>query len=444
MAATVALALACACLLTGPAASMTRCTVADQSGCTSAEMIAASLQESGEPTLVPLRRETISARLEDGTISKECSYVGTMAVGGKGDRQEFRVAFDTGSGQTVLIDGACRSPACAGKRRFNVSASETARRVTANGARVLRGLGKQRVEISYGGWGVDGAIVQDALCVRGPGLSSGEGGTRCVEVSFVSSLEVTGQAPFGVADYDGVVGIGLGGLSVNPLFSYLGRLSEQGRVVAPRFAVYLGGEASEIAIGGHNPARVREPLSWVSVAEPELGFWQVKIQAVRVGNSTLKACGADGCRGIVDTGSAHIGVPAAQLGDLSGLLASSASGDCRRAVAPIIHIDLSSGFSLNLGPADYMNELPLPLAAGDSSEGTCFAKLAASAELPEGMGPSVFVLGEPVLQRYYSVYDWRRKEIGFGLSSSPLAEKAKSIADTEETIFLLQVTLLLD
>lgn len=37
---------------------------------------------------------------------------------------------------------------------------------------------------------------------------------------------------------------------------------------------------------------------------------------------------------------------------------------------------------------------------------------------PAPLGPNLFILGEPVLSRYYTVYDWERPQIGFGLAAS--------------------------
>ena len=33
-------------------------------------------------------------------------------------------------------------------------------------------------------------------------------------------------------------------------------------------------------------------------------------------------------------------------------------------------------------------------------------------KLPEPLGPKLFILGEPVLHRYYTVYDWEQKKVG--------------------------------
>merc|ERR1719253_859734 len=44
--------------------------------------------------------------------------------------------------------------------------------------------------------------------------------------------------------------------------------------------------------------------------------------------------------------------------------------------------------------------------------------------LPDPLGPNLFILGEPILHRYYTVYDWTEKKIGFGISASDANVKA--------------------
>merc|ERR550514_584473 len=38
--------------------------------------------------------------------------------------------------------------------------------------------------------------------------------------------------------------------------------------------------------------------------------------------------------------------------------------------------------------------------------------------LPAPVGPKLFILGEPVLHRYYTVYDWKAQSVGFGLANN--------------------------
>ena len=56
-------------------------------------------------------------------------------------------------------------------------------------------------------------------------------------------------------------------------------------------------------------------------------------------------------------------------------------------------------------------EIPTPVAWH------CSARLM-SINFPAPLGPNLFVLGEPVLHKYDTVFDWYAQEVGFGLSSS--------------------------
>merc|ERR1719421_1384103 len=38
--------------------------------------------------------------------------------------------------------------------------------------------------------------------------------------------------------------------------------------------------------------------------------------------------------------------------------------------------------------------------------------------MPAPVGPNLFILGEPVLHRYYTVFDWQGPSVGFGLANN--------------------------
>merc|ERR1712048_1303135 len=56
-------------------------------------------------------------------------------------------------------------------------------------------------------------------------------------------------------------------------------------------------------------------------------------------------------------------------------------------------------------------------------EATCHPTLMPM-DLPEPLGPKLFILGEPVLRKYYTVYDWKHKRVGFGLARQEKNSKA--------------------
>lgn len=41
-----------------------------------------------------------------------------------------------------------------------------------------------------------------------------------------------------------------------------------------------------------------------------MGYWQVGIRSIRIAGEVLEACEDGTCRGVLDTGTSHLGVPA--------------------------------------------------------------------------------------------------------------------------------------
>merc|ERR1719258_28188 len=67
--------------------------------------------------------------------------------------------------------------------------------------------------------------------------------------------------------------------------------------------------------------------------------------------------------------------------------------------------------------------------------------------MPAPLGPNLFILGEPVLHRYYTVFDWAGPKIGFGLANtkrntqdrSQITDRIGSLPKDVE-VFLMQTS----
>lgn len=92
-----------------------------------------------EPFLITLRRESVPVYRRGKVASFKTSYSGVLNVGTPS--QEFRVVFDTGSGNIVLPAAECRSEACLvpDRRRFDMVASSTAVPINQDGSIVGSG-----------------------------------------------------------------------------------------------------------------------------------------------------------------------------------------------------------------------------------------------------------------------------------------------------------------
>merc|ERR1719237_1214717 len=74
----------------------------------------------------------------------------------------------------------------------------------------------------------------------------------------------------------------------------------------------------------------------------------------------MEVCKDGTCRGVVDTGTSHLGVPVPHDRQIAQLLARQAGDllDCRLAVAPTLEIELET-INITLNPHNYMRRLPL-------------------------------------------------------------------------------------
>eukprot|EP00747_Dinoflagellata_sp_TGD_P022162 gnl/TRDRNA2_/TRDRNA2_128942_c1_seq1.p1 gnl/TRDRNA2_/TRDRNA2_128942_c1~~gnl/TRDRNA2_/TRDRNA2_128942_c1_seq1.p1 ORF type:complete len:594 (-),score=88.07 gnl/TRDRNA2_/TRDRNA2_128942_c1_seq1:49-1830(-) len=422
---------------------------------------------------VPLRRELVPVTRRGEIVSYKTSYSGVLHAGGP-VQQEFRVIFDTGSGHVVLPSSTCESESCLLHRRYNISESPAAIPVNMDSTVVPSDELGDQATVNFGTGNLTGEFVRERICA----------GEMCVSMNLVVAREMSAQ-PFKSFKFDGIVGLGLSSLSLDDEFSILEVLRMSG-IPKTMFSVCLTegelGEESEITFGGTNDSRFRGDLHWARVANPEYGHWQVKIKGFKVGNISLGNCekcdpktGENCCRGIVDTGTSHLGIPSAYNAEITRFLTLSAPEDggvedCREVDGPPIEIEFE-GFSIQLHPENYMRRLPLrqgvsvssangvslmnvdnatqslepgrrrpveevvllqmnaalqngttPPTAGSAAAAPepaakdlreCRPRLIA-VNLPEPLGPNLFILGEPVLHRYYTVYDWQSLALGFG------------------------------
>jgi hypothetical protein len=327
--------------------------------------------------------------------------------------------------------------------RYNISTSQTALAINADGRPV--GDMTDQIAIGYGSGEVTGEFVRDKVCL---------GDNLCVSANVVMAIEMSPQ-PFKSFSFDGIVGLGLSSLAIADSFSLFNTFIKANSLQQPHFGVFLtegeAGEDSEIAFGGHNSERLLEPLQWVSVNRPEFGHWEVHIKAIRIDGKTLEMCEDGTCRGVVDSGTSHLGVPAPYNTEVSQLLQRPAGDllDCRLVDAPEIEIELDN-INLTLFSRNYMRRLPLrdgvtvgsptgvvveggPPAAQTASSAVATTATESDSEevvsrhcspritrvsIPEPLGPKLFILGEPVLHRYYTVFDYLNLKVGFGLANN--------------------------
>lgn len=156
-----------------------------------------------------------------------------------------------------------------------------------------------------------------------------------------------------------------------------------------------------------NAELLASPLVWFPVDHPEVGYWQVAVRSVRVGERIVEDC-ANGCHAVVDSAASRLGVQKSKLPALKAALTMSVGPvGCE---GPEIHFDLGD-MTITLQPEDY--------TSSDCSPELGMLNL----DEPEFIG--VYAFGEKVLRRYYAAFDWEQKRVGF--APTPRAEPSKMI-----------------
>jgi len=364
---------------------------------------------------VPLSRQIVPVKVDGRTVSHKTAYYGSIFVGHP-KPQNFTVVFDTGSGHLFLPDRSCEDAVCLQHKRFDRIASASATEINSDGSRASQAQGHDEVSLSYGIGEIVGDFVRDVVCIGAPG-SLEEG--RCTSARVILARHLTTE-PFQHFEFDGVLGLGLNGLALNPEFHLFSQLAGRSSI-QQTFSVFLarpGASGSQVTFGGQDEGRTEGETSWVPVSLKEKGYWAVRILAVRAGNKVLPICEDGGCHAIVDTGTSLLGVP--QQG-LASLLAATArrvghDADCQRVPGPRLSFELDGGSTIELSAEEFSR--PAPTAVTSSATGkihsVCRALLV-PVEMP-AISDKVFLFGEPVLQKYYTAFDAKEFRVGFALA----------------------------
>lgn len=395
-----------------------------------------------EPIVIPLTRQLVpvKSKITNNIVSYKSAYFGTIHLGTE-KSQEFSVVFDTGSSQVIIPSWKCESSACTMHRRFNTKDSKSARDIDADGTEVVDTQGaRDQVVVGFGTGEVHGEFVKDTVCL-GPELYGGS--ARCAnDLKMISAIQMS-DTPFASFNFDGVVGLGLPEGALDPSFSLLHMLSSNPyglhRSHVGIFLSDSGGGSGEISFGGVNSKRLKSPIQWTKVISPNHGHWQIPVKAIKVDGVAVDICSDGECKAIVDTGSSHLGVPTSIHASLQNSLSSmhpwQSLDDCRNSQGPELELDLGE-FSLTLSTRQYIKRLPQPAHNtsgwfGSPKESFCRPQIMKLGLQPP-LGPNLFLLGEPVLRKYYTTFDWVEKRVGFALSSQDLEEQ-------DEVISLVQV-----
>jgi hypothetical protein len=324
-------------------------------------------------------------------VIHKTAYWGTIELGTP--PQEFKVIFDTGSGNLIVPAKSCDMAGCNPHKKYSPKDSSSA-------AAIVNERGESSTEISFGTGDISGDYFQDKFCIAKD---------LCTNVRFVAASQQSAE-PFSETPFDGILGLGFNDLSMGQHFNILDELNSNGQLPMGTFAVYLTDDAnSEITFGGYKTEKVASDIVWAKVVRES--YWQVGVDDITFNNVATGLC-RGGCQVAVDTGTSMLAGPSDLVEQLTAKL--GAKDDCSNFdQLPSIGFKVRNKV-LNLAPEDYM----------DNSDGECSFSIM-SLDVPPPKGP-LFIFGDPFLRRFVTIYDKRGPRVGFAVARHGNMDSAKA------------------
>lgn len=354
-------------------------------------------------------------------------YYGSVLMGTP--PQEFGVVFDTGSGNIVLPTLKCADEACEDHHRFSSGASRSSVQLALEDGTPLRpGQDRDTTTITYGTGKLTGEYIQDMLCLRQGSGPAAVMNSACLKVDFLGVTQES-RFPFTELPFDGIFGLGLGGLSAGPSFNFVNRLVAANEAIrSPTFAFFLrrldADEDSEITFGGYRPERLEGDVTWLPVPKDEAdekGYWLVTMRDIYVGDKPLHVCddfrSKPRCQVAMDTGTALMMGPRHGVAELLRHV-----GGCQSIPSIRFDLDTIDGgiFSVILGPDDYAEV-----------KGSDCAFAFQPVDLPPNLGP-MWVFGQTALRKYYTIYDAKKWHVGIGLAKHTVKKRQSTLVQEGE------------
>jgi hypothetical protein len=283
-------------------------------------------------------------------------------------------------------------------KRFDARASSTAEQIAfaeKPSESVAKDGTRDLVTITFGTGDITGMYMLDKVCL-------GPESQLCCKANFVAATEES-EEPFSIVPFDGILGLSLPQMAEGQSFSMMDDLMRSGALKENVFAVFFGNENedSEISFGSYSVHHMSTPLLWVPVTVP--GYWQVAMNDIAINDNATGICaGHDGgCQAAVDTGTSLLAGPSDVVVELVDKL--GVAPDCSN-IDDLPDIGFMIGnMTLNLSPEDYISR--------SSYRNECSIGIM-SVDVPPPKGP-LFILGDPFLKKYYTVYDQANLRVGF-------------------------------
>jgi len=314
---------------------------------------------------------------------QDVEYFGPVSIGNP--PQEFLVVYDSGSSNLWVPSAKCSNCKTTGGR-YDSSASSS---YVSNG---------QDFSLAYGTGDCKGFLSSDQTVL---------GGATIHNFTFGEVTEEA-EAVFGQAPFDGIMGFGPAAAAADKVPTPMDELVKQGVIEKNAFSFYLSNDptnnASALVLGGTDPKYYTGEFTYIPVSKAAkvLPYWLIGASDISVGGQSIGACGFTGCQMVVDTGTSLLAGPVKAVEKLIAPIGDVAA-DCSNVDSLPIVTFTFDGKDFPLGPESYVIRVQ-----DERGRDQCQLGI-------QGMnaGAPIWILGDPFLRAYYTVWDEDQNRVGF-------------------------------
>jgi hypothetical protein len=222
--------------------------------------------------------------------------------------------------------------------------------------------------------------------------------------------EVTDASGLGAAyklgKFDGILGLAFPALSVNQVPTPFQNLIEQNLIDSPQFGFYLGNsdsDSGELILGGYDKDKFTGDLDWVNLSAAT--YWQINLGGFTADGTSF----VSQTKAIIDSGTSLLTGPSDIVKQVANKIGAREiiSGEymvhCNYGSLPNFDFTID-GKVYTLTARDYL------IPDGE----VCLLGMI-GLDIPAPAGP-LWILGDVFMRKYYTVFDWGNKRMGFALA----------------------------
>ena len=329
------------------------------------------------------------------TNVQDSEYFGEIEIGTPA--QKFTVIYDTGSSNLWVPSSQCdasKYPSCGNHTLYSEKESST---YVSNG---------EKFTLPYGSGVCSGFLSQDDVSL---------GGIKASGLTFGEVTQQPGQV-WSIAEFDGICGLGYPGIAVDKVVPPFDALMNAKALDSDEFSFYLSTQhgsdkaTSVLVLGGVDSKYFSGNFTYLPVQKFMFnqGYWLIHGDDIKVDGQSTSACGgllSKSCDFVVDTGTSILTGPSKKLNPIIEKIGEVAQDCSNIDKLPAIQFTLA-GKDFDLEPEFYV----LKIADGQGGY-ECELGMQAMDQL------GLWILGDPFLRKYYTVFDRANDRVGFALAN---------------------------